>query len=165
MDNPGNNTSRGWGASTTAKEKNAIQRSVTALLDALAPERVLKRSDQFRGPIEQHRTPTGCVLQAKDAAVSVSWFVDTRAQGTPGELHVNVWRGVVSRGGSSHRKPETATIVTELVLLPITNPLDDSVWRAADGTEYDTGSLAAHCAALLEKQTKSGPATKARGTA
>ena len=146
-----------WGSAPTAKEKNAIQRSVTALLDALAPERVLKRSDQFRGAIEQHRTPSGCVLQGENAAVSVSWFADTRSQKTLGELHVNVWKGVVSRGGGSHRKRETASIVTELVLLPITSSVDDCLWQTADGKKkFDTAGLAAHCALLLEKQIKAG---------
>jgi hypothetical protein len=27
------------------------------------------------------------------------------------------------------------------------------VWRAADGTEFDTATLAARCIALLEEQT------------
>ena len=156
MNNPGNDTARAWGTSPTAKEKNAVQRSVTALLDELAPERVLKRGDQFKAPIEQHRTPNGCVLQATDAAISVSWFVDTRSQATLGELHVNVWRGIVTRGGGSHRKPETATIVSELVLLPISSSFDDCVWQAADGTKFDTAGLAAHCALLLENQMKAG---------
>jgi hypothetical protein len=154
MNSAGNDSVRAWGTAPTAKEKNTVQRSVTALLDALAPERVLKRGDKLLGPIEQHRTPSGCVLQAKDAAVSVSWFVDTRSQATLGELHVNVWRGVVSRGGSSHRKPESAAIVSELVLVPISSSVDGSLWRAADGTEFDTAGLATYCASLLEKQIK-----------
>ena len=62
-----------WTASRSAKEKNVVQRSVTALLDQLAPERVLKRGDQLQLKVEQHRTPNGCVLQAPTAAVSVSW--------------------------------------------------------------------------------------------
>ncbi len=147
---------RAWGTSPTAKEKNAVQRAVTALLDALAPERVLKRGDQFRGQVEQHRTPNGCVLQAEAAAVSVSWFVDTRSQDTLGELHVNVWKGVVSRGGGGHRKPEAAAIVSELVLHPITSSVDDCLWRTDDGTKFDTAGLAAHCGALLEAQMKVG---------
>jgi hypothetical protein len=154
MDESGTETRRAWGSSPTAKEKNAIERSVTALLDALAPERVLKRSEQFRGPVEQHRTPSGCVLQAKDAAVSVSWFVDTRSQKTLGELHINVWQGTVSRGGSAHRKPESATIVRELVLLPLTSSVDDCLWQATDGTKFGTADLAAHCAALLANEMK-----------
>src|SRR5688500_11281743 len=63
MDETVSTTPRAWGTSPTAKEKTAVQRSVTALLDALAPERVLKRGDQVRGSIEQHRTPNGCLLQ------------------------------------------------------------------------------------------------------
>lgn len=130
-----------------------MQRAVTALLDELAPERVLKRAERIHVPVEQHRTPTGCVLQAATAALTVSWFADARAGTTLGELHVIVWRGVVSRGGST-RRPEGATITKEVVLYPIDRTLDDSVWRDADGTEYDTAGLAAKCAALLEAQIR-----------
>lgn len=162
MDQPNNDAPRLWGMGPSAKERNEVQRSVTQLLDALAPERVLKRGDLLHGPIEQHRTPVGCVLQTEAAAVSVSWFLDTRAKDTLGELHVNVWRGVVSRGGSSYRKPAKATLVTESVLRPIARSLDNCVWRADDGTEFDTARLAAHCVELLEEQVNlAGPAEPA----
>lgn len=153
MDNPEIATGRGWSTAPTAKEKSAVQRSVTALLDALAPEKVVKRGDTIHGPIEQHRTPVGCVLQAENAALSVSWFVDTRSESL-GELHVNVWRGVVSRGGSSHRKPAKASIVSENVLRPVTSSTEGALWRADDGTEFDTPSLAARCIVLLDRQIK-----------
>jgi len=35
---------------------------------------------------------------------------------------------------------------------PIEAPADDNVWRAVDGTEFDTAALAARCIALLEEQ-------------
>lgn len=128
-----------------------MQRSVTALLDELAPERVLKRVEQLPGPVEQHRTPTGCVLQAAAAAVSVSWFADDAGGAGLGELHVIVWRGTVTRRGTSRRR-QAATVVAELVLHPVEPPADDCVWQAIDGTQYDTASLAAKCLALLEEQ-------------
>ena len=140
-----------WSTSPSAKTKNVVQRSVTALLDALAPERVLKRVDQLKGSIEQHRTPTGCVLQATDAAVSVSWFADATEDAALGELHILVWRGKVARRGSP-RSAKNATLVTELVLRPIEPPTDDAIWLATDGTRYDTASLAAHTVSLLEEQ-------------
>jgi hypothetical protein len=138
----------------TAKEKSAVQRAVTQLLDTLAPHKVVKRSDEIHGPIEQHRTPAGCILQARAAALSVSWFSDTRAQETLGELHINVWNGVVSRGGSSHRRPTKATIVSEKVVRPILIAGDACVWRTEDGKEFETPALAEHCTSLLEKQIK-----------
>ncbi|MDP9200405.1 MAG: hypothetical protein M3P26_00515 [Gemmatimonadota bacterium] len=142
-----------WTASRSAKEKNVIQRAVTALLDQLAPERVLKRGDHLVAAVEQHRTPNGCVLQAPTAAVSVSWFA-APGKGAPlGELHVIVWSGTVSRRGTAN-SPDGAKIVKELVLRPIEAPLDDCVWRSADGTEFDTPALAARCIALLEEQIK-----------
>ena len=140
-----------WSASPTVKAKNAVQKSVTALLDELAPERVLSRVRQVPGPIEQHRTPTGCVLQAAEAAVSVSWFADAGNDAVLGELHVVVWRGTVMRRGAPRSK-KGATEVAELVLRPIEPPEDNGVWQAADGTRYDTASLAAKCLALLEEQ-------------
>jgi hypothetical protein len=140
-----------WTASRSAKEKNVVQRAVTALLDQLAPEKVLKRGDQLRLSVEQHRTPNGCVLQGPTAAVSVSWFSKTGKDTPLGELHVIVWSGVVSRRGKA-ANPEGAKIVKELVLRPIEAPTNDRVWRAADGTEYDTAGLAARCIELLEEQ-------------
>src|SRR5690349_13513542 len=92
-----------WSSSATAKSKNAVQRCVTQLLDELAPERVVKRVGELKGPVEQHRTPTGCVLQAADWAVSVSWFAEATKEAPLGELHVLVWRGRVTRRG--HAKP------------------------------------------------------------
>src|SRR5438094_2424860 len=97
MDDPTDPATPRWSASQSVKEKNAVQRAVTALLDDLAPERVLSRGERVPVAIEQHRTPTGCVLQAATAALSVSWFGDSGTQEAPGELHVLVWRGVVSR--------------------------------------------------------------------
>jgi hypothetical protein len=141
-----------WNSSPSAKARSAVERSVTQLLDELAPERVLKRIGELRGSVEQHRTPTGCVLQAADCAVSVSWFADATKRGAVfGELHVLVWRGKVSRRGSA-RPPKGATIVADLILHPIEPPTDDCLWQATDGTRYDTAALAAKCLALLEAQ-------------
>jgi hypothetical protein len=140
-----------WSASPTVKAKNAVQRSVTALLDELAPERVLTRVEKLSGGVEQYRTPTGCVLQAANAALSVSWFADAGNDATLGELHVIVWRGTVTRRGAPKIR-KGSTIVQELVLRPIEPPADDCVWQATDGTRYDTASLSAKCLALLEEQ-------------
>lgn len=158
MDYPTTTQQRLRANAPTAKEKSAVQRAVTQLLDTLAPHKVVKRSDELHGPIEQHRTPAGCVLQARAAAISVSWFADSRAQDTLGELHINVWNGVVSRGGSSHRRPTKATIVSEKVVRPTLIVGDACVWRTEDGTEFETPALAAHCTALLDQQIKASAA-------
>ena len=152
MDDPTNPAERQWSSSPTAKAKNAVQRSVTELLDELAPERVLKRVGEVTGAVEQHRTPSGCVLQAADAAVSVSWFADATKDAALGELHMVVWRGKVARRGGTRTAPKGATIVADLILHPIEPPANDFVWRATDGSRYDTRSLAAKCLALLEAQ-------------
>lgn len=141
-----------WNTSPAAKVRTAVQRSVTTLLDELAPERVLGKVSQLAAPIEQHRTPNGCVLQAADCAVSVSWFSDPTKESTLGELHVLVWKGKVTRRGGNRPPPKGATIVADLVLRPIEPPSDDCLWLAADGARYDTASLAAKILALLETQ-------------
>jgi len=133
------------------KAKNAVQRSVTALLDELAPERVLKRVDQVPGPIEQTRTPTGCVLQAATAAVTVSWFAGGGNDAALGELHVLIWQGIVARRGA-RRRGNAASMVSELVLRPIEPLAEECLWRGTDGVQYDTAALAAKCIALLEAQ-------------
>jgi hypothetical protein len=140
-----------WSSSPSAKTRGVIQRSVTALLDALAPERVVKRVEQLQGSVEQHRTPTGCVLQAETCAVSVSWFAEATDDAALGELHVLVWNGKVARRGSP-RSAKNATLVTELVLHPIEPPTGDSIWQAKGGARYDTASLASHTLSLLEAQ-------------
>ena len=150
MSDPTNPKARQWSSSPSAKTKNAVQRSVTQLLDELAPERVLTRvGGRVQGPVEQHRTPSGCVLQAADCAVSVSWFAEASKDAALGELHVVVWRGKVARRGAS-RAPKGATVVADLVLRPIEPPAGDCLWQATDGTRYDTASLSAKCLALLE---------------
>ena len=140
----------------TAKEKSAIQRSVNELLDALAPQRAVKRGEPERRAIEQYRTPAGCVLQAHDAAISVSWFADNRANDSAGELQISVWKGVVSRGGSSYRKPAKATVISEETARPQPPSATGAVWRSDSGIEFDTAELAAHCMTLLTDQINSG---------
>lgn len=143
-----------WGKHSSARTRGVVQKSVTALLDELAPERVPRRIEAMQGPVEQHRKPSGCVLQAATCAVSVSWFVDASATSPLGELHVLVWRGALARRGSS-RGAGNATLVTELVLRPIEPPKDDCIWESTEGVRYDTASLAAQCLALLEAQVAS----------
>lgn len=148
-DQPNRNVPRS--APPTHKAKNAVQRSVTALLDELAPERVLRRIEALPGPVEQHRSQNGCVLQAADCAVSLTWFAEEGKLATLGELHVIVWRGTVARRGATRGK-KGATIITELILHPIEPPADDCLWLSTDGKQYDTNSLAAKCLSLLEEQ-------------
>ena len=143
-----------WMAGPTAKERSAAERSVNALLNSLAPEKTMKRAEPLPVRVEQHRTPSGCVLQAPAAALSVSWFASSSDDSGLGELQVVVWRGVVSRRGSP-QKPDAAAVVREVVLRPMERSLDDCVWRADDGSTYDTDRLVARCLALLEEQIDS----------
>jgi hypothetical protein len=140
-----------WAAPPSVKARGSVQRAVTDLLDALAPERVVSRAPRIPVPVERHRTPRGCVLQAAAAAVTVTWFPDAAADATIGELQVTAWRGVVSRPGSAHRAPGGASVASELTLVPVDRGADGWAWRAADGTIYDTEALVAHCGAVLEQ--------------
>jgi hypothetical protein len=137
----------------TSKEKNAVQREVNRLLDELAPERTPAHASRSMDAIQRHRTPTGCILQGANAALSVTWYVDAAERGRVGELQIVLWRGIVSRRGSG-KKPDPAEMVQQEVLNPIERPTDDCIWRSGDGTVYDTARLIAHCLALLEAQLK-----------
>jgi hypothetical protein len=151
MEDATNRPPGSWTGPPTSKQRNAAQRAFSELLDELAPERAAPRTVRLPGRIEQHRTPSGCVLQAATAAVSVSWFPDAADNAPLGELHVLVWRGVVTRRGSG-RGMGGAVVTRQLTLRPIADSPDECVWRAADGTTYDTAGLAAHCLALLEEE-------------
>lgn len=151
MDYPSSPTPRRYTA-PTHKEKGAVQRSVNALLDELAPERTLTRTARLPGALELHRSPNGCVLQAPGNAVSVSWFADESRGNTVSELSIVAWRGTVARRGATiHTKG--AQISSELSLHPIHPPEDGFLWRATDGTQYDTHALAAKCLDLLKGQS------------
>jgi hypothetical protein len=148
----GSNGDTRWAAPPTYQARGSVKRAVDRLLDALAPERVVSRAPQLPVPVERHRTPRGCVLQAAAAAVSVTWFPDAATEATHGELQVTAWQGVVSRPGSAHRAPGGAAVARELTLVPVEGGPDGWQWRAGDGTLYDTDALVAYCAALLEEQ-------------
>ncbi len=144
-----------WEAPPSLKERAGVQRAVDRLLDQLAPERVVSRGPRLPVPVERHRTPRGCILQAATAALTVSWFPDAATDAAFGELQVIAWRGVVSRPGSAQRAAGGAAIARELMLRPAEGGAGNAegwVWRATDGTVYDTDALAAHCLALLAAQ-------------
>ena len=140
-----------WAGARSAKDRNAVLRSVSALLDALAPEQTLTRAERERERIERYRTPTGCVLQGPTAALSVSWFAEGLADSGFGELHVIVWTGVVTRRGMKGNRP-TAVPVTSLTLRPDETRVADGYWRETDDVTVDTPSLARRCLDMLEAQ-------------
>ena len=133
----------------TLKERSAVQRSVDRVLDELAPEKALRRGDRLPVPVEAHRTPSGCILQAANVALSVSWFADATEDATLGELQVVVWRGTVARRGIA-RPTQNAVVVSELALHPVLDAANAATWLAGDGRSFDSEALAAHCLALLE---------------
>lgn len=146
-----------WASPLTAKQRSAVQRTVDQLLDELAPERTVSRADRVPVlPLQRHRTPRGCILQAATGAVSVSWFPDSPTEADFGELQIVGWHGVVSRPGSAKRS-EGATSTRELVLRPVERAPDAWEWRAADGTTYGLGALIAYCLGLLDEQTGGEP--------
>ena len=151
MHDPGKSQASTRPVPPSNKAKAAVQRLVNGLLDELAPERTLTRGERIPVQVEQHRSPTGCVLQAADYAVSVSWFDESKGASL-GELHVIVWRGTVARRGAT-RHTKGATIISETVVHPIEPPEDGYVWRATDGTRYDSIGLTAKILSLIQEQT------------
>jgi hypothetical protein len=135
----------------TYKEMGAVQRSVTALLDELAPERSLTRAERIPEAVEAQRSPNGCVLQGPGYALSLSWFGDESKGATLGELHIMVWSGTVARRGAT-RHTKGAKLVSELTLKPIEPPEGGNIWRATDGVEYSTELLVAKCFEMLREQ-------------
>ena len=150
MNDPIDPAAQAWFSARSIKAKTAFRRHVTALLDALAPEKILGKSERAKQPIEQHRTPDGCVLQAPDSALQVSWYDEK--DNSPAALHVVVWNGVLSRRGAPPRGG--ATVVGEEIFYNSESATDDRMWRRSDDTLFDTQSLAEHCLALLAAQNK-----------
>ena len=145
-----------WTNAPSARERGVVERNVCALLDAIAPEEKLTRGERLRQPIERHRTPTGCVLQGASAALSLSWFADSSTDKSFGELHILVWRGVVTRRGSSPNH-KGAVVKSTLILRPIDeSDAAGGLWRDAKGTDYGTQELSEHCLRLLDTELAKG---------
>jgi hypothetical protein len=140
-----------WAGAPSAKERGAVQRAVTELLDTLAPEQMLTRRERAEQRVEQYRTPSACILQGSNAAVSVTWFADAAVDGTFGELHILVWSGVLSRRGGPPARGG-ARLVSELVFKPVLAAESRCMWEDADGKQHETAAVAARCIALLEEQ-------------
>ena len=138
-----------WFRSRSVKAKSEFRKHVTALLDALAPEKQLGKAVQNARIVGQHRSPDGCILQAPTTALQLSWHAEK--DDSPGSLHVVLWNGVLSRRGAPRR--EGATVVSEEVYSPEEAPTDDRVWRGSDSTLYSSATLAEHCLALLERHS------------
>ena len=157
MNEPSDEIRTGWSNAPSAKAKNAVQRSVTALLDELAPEKVVRRIDAPATAVEQHRTHERCILQADNAALTVTWFAASGKDEDFGELHVLVWTGTVKHRGKQKRgKP--ATLVSEMILRPDKPKEDMAGWQADNGDKYTTEALAAKCAELLKTQVEAAVA-------
>ena len=144
-------------AAPTMKARNAAQQEVARLLDTLAPERAAARVGTKANEVERFRMPRGVVLQAKEGAVTVSWFPDSAQGAELGELQIVRWRGTVSHPGSSKRTAG-ATVEEEMVLRPVDAGTGEMQWRATNGTAYSPDALAAYCTTLLQHWTTSDAA-------
>ncbi len=149
-----------WPDRPTPAQRIGAQHAVARLLDALAPQKPPARRDGPLPPIQRHRTPSGCILQATGRAVTVSWFPAATHSAALGELQLITWRGTVSRPGSAVRAATVAQVEMQetFELLagrvgPVSaGPDDDWRWRAVDGATYDAQALAARCHSLLEAE-------------
>jgi hypothetical protein len=131
----------------TTKQRTAVQREVTRLVDELAPVRAPARPGAVLPAVQCHRLPRGCVLQGAARAVSVSWFPASASESSLGELQLVTWKGTVSLPGSTSRR-SGATMVEEVVLAPVET--EGGVWRwQGSGTDLTTDDVVARCLNIL----------------
>lgn len=140
-----------WFTPPSTKERNGAQRLVQQLLNELAPERAPARSPAARTVLQRHRTPSSCILQGPETAVSVSWFADSAHETELGELQIIAWRGVVTRRGGGDAR-ERATVLDQKVLRPV-EYVGGWGWRTEDGATLDNAGVVASCVELLERHT------------
>lgn len=136
-----------WTDPPTSKQRTAVQKEVTRLIDALAPVRAPVRPGAATPAIQCHRLPRGCVLQSATGAVSVSWFAAAPSENSLGELQLAAWRGTVSLPGSAVRR-SGAQLLAERVLVPVEGSDGDWQWRGED-VLWTTDDLVAYCHEVL----------------
>lgn len=143
--------SAGAGDPPTTKQRTAIQKEVTRLVDELAPVRAPARPGAVLPAVQCHRLPRGCVLQGATRAVSVSWFPASPSESTLGELQLVTWKGTVSLPGSASRR-SGATTTEEIVLAPVETA---GTWRwQGGGMSLTTEELVARCLEILAPTTE-----------
>lgn len=141
-----------WAERPTIAQRTAAQQAVARLFDLLAPQRPPGRRDEPAPVMQRHRSPTGCILQGPERAVSVSWFADSVNDLTLGELQLITWQGQVARPGAPRRPGVVATTVRQEALTPVDGGAGKGLlWRDAAGATYDAEALAARCHALLDE--------------
>ena len=136
-----------WTDPPTSKQRTAVQKEVTRLIDALAPVRAPVRPGAATPAVQCHRLPRGCVLQGATTAVSVSWFAAAPSENSLGELQFVIWRGTVSLPGSAVRR-SGAQLVSEQVLVPVDGGNGEWQWQG-DDVLLTTDDLVARCHDLL----------------
>lgn len=141
-----------WAERPTVAQRTSAQQAVNRLFELLVPQKPPTRRDDPEAATLRHRSPTGCILQGADRAVTLSWFADSVHDLTLGELQLITWNGQVARPGAA-RKPGAgagATPVSQEALTPVDGGAGRGlIWKDAAGTTYDNAALAAHCEALL----------------
>ena len=142
-----------WAERPTIAQRTAAQQAVARLFDILAPQRPPGRRDEQAPATLRHRSPTGCILQGPERAVTVSWFADSVNDLTLGELQLITWDGQVARPGAPRRPGAGATTVTQETFTPVDGGAGKGwIWRDAAGVTYDAEALAARCHTLLDER-------------
>ena len=147
----GDTTASRWEDRPTAQQRTGVQHAVSALLDALAPERPPARGGETTPDVQRVRTPRGCILQGATRAVSVSWFPPGASDLQLGELQVVTWSGRVARPGAA-RAPGAGSSAETLAQEILTPALADGgawEWKASDGARYTREVLAARVETML----------------
>lgn len=146
-----------WEDRPTTQQRTAVQQAVTGLFDQLAPEKTPARGAEPVPSLQRIRSPRGCILQASDRAVTVSWFPALGTDATLGELQLIIWEGTVARPGAARRPGDRAQALQQEVLRP-TEAAGRWSWAAPDGKTYDAAALAARCMAMLVDELPPAPA-------
>lgn len=136
---------------STLKQRAAVQREVSRLLNDLAPERPPPAREVPLPAVKQHRSPGRCILQSASAAVSVSWFPARPDEDTLGEILVIAWSGTVSLPGSAQRTANQAVPLGQFLLHPVDLGEGEWEWQEAKSDRvFATPALASYCRDLLE---------------
>ena len=138
--------------SLTHRQRSAVSREIDHLMQQLARGFSEVAAALPERGLTIQRAPHRSILQARERAVTVSWFPASYPEQSLGELHVLVWVGVVSVPGGTQRARGGASIVESSVFHLVWSDGAAPRWQLEeDGASWSTESLAERCLARLEQ--------------
>ena len=142
--------------SLTHRQRTSVHREIDRLMQELARGfSVVAAAAPDRGLTIQ-RAPHRSILQARERAVTVSWFPASYPERSLGELQVVAWRGIVSVPGGTHRAREGASVIESNIFQLIWTDEAELRWQLdEDDASLSTEALTARCLARLELESAS----------